>query len=302
MMGPILLLGSTGQVGWELQRSLAPLGELIALERSDTLAGRGCGDLLDLQGLRETIRRIRPRAIVNAAAYTRVDDAEHETGIAHAVNALAPGAMAEMAAELGAWLVHFSTDYVFDGSGSAPWSTSAGAAPLSAYGRTKWEGEQRVRAAAGVKHLIFRTSWVYAARGGNFAKTMLRLGQERESLRVIDDQVGAPTGADLIADVTAHALRQVQGDPGLSGTYHLAAQGETSWFGYARFVLDTARALAPELPLKAQDIVPIPSSAYATAARRPLNSRLDTSGLREAFGLTLPDWRIGVRRMLQEVL
>lgn len=301
-MRSILLLGSTGQLGWELQRSLAPLGDVIALQRSDTLAGRGCGDLLDPDGLRETIRRLRPAAVVNAAAYTAVDKAEQDTDLAHAINAVGPGVLAEAATEMSALTIHFSTDYVFDGSGETPWTESDRPAPLSVYGQTKLDGEQRVRAAAPGRHLIFRTSWIHSARGINFAQTMIRLARERERLNVVDDQVGAPTGADLIADVTAHALRMAFDDVGISGTYHVAAHGETSWFGYARFLLDAAREVSSDLPLKVRDIVPIPTSAYPTAARRPLNSRLDTSRFRSVFGLTLPDWRVGVRRMLQEVL
>lgn len=297
----VLLLGKNGQVGWELQRSLAPLGELVALDRHSTLAEGGCGDLQDLDGLRETVARLRPDVIVNAAAHTAVDKAESEPGVARALNATAPGVLAEAARAVGALLVHYSTDYVFDGSGNTPWTEGAATGPLSVYGQTKLEGE-RLIAAASARHLIFRTSWVYAARGGNFAKTMLRLAQERERLTVIDDQVGAPTGADLIADVTAHAIRQALSNDAYCGTYHLAAASETTWNGYARFVLETARALKPDLAIKAQDVAPVPTSAFPTPARRPLNSRLDTSFLRSTFGLNLPHWQHGVRRMLAEIL
>jgi dTDP-4-dehydrorhamnose reductase len=297
----ILLLGKNGQVGWELQRSLAPLGELVALDRHSTTADGGCGDLTNLDGLRETVQRLRPAVIVNAAAHTAVDKAESEPDLARTVNALAPGVLAEAARELDALLVHYSTDYVFDGSGNAPWREGAATGPLSVYGQTKLEGEHAI-VAARARHLILRTSWVYAARGGNFARTMLRLAQERERLTVIDDQWGAPTGAELIADVTAHAIRQTLHEPGCGGTYHLAAAGETSWNGYARFVLDTARALQPGLELKAQEVAPVPTSAFPTPARRPLNSRLDTSRLRAAFGLSPPHWQVGVRRMLAEIL
>jgi dTDP-4-dehydrorhamnose reductase len=297
----VLLLGKNGQVGWELQRSLAPLGELVALDRHSTLADGGCGDLNDLDGLRETVARLRPDVIVNAAAHTAVDKAESEPELARALNALAPEVLANAAQAVGALLVHYSTDYVFDGSGTAPWSEDAITGPLSVYGQTKLEGE-RLIAAASERHLIFRTSWVYAARGGNFAKTMLRLAQERERLTVIDDQWGAPTGAELIADVTAHAIRQTLRDDACCGTYHLAAAGETTWNGYARFVLETARAIKPDLAIKAQDVAPVPTSAFPTPAQRPLNSRLDTSRLRQTFGLTMPDWQIGVRRMLAEIL
>ncbi|AOF86121.1 dTDP-4-dehydrorhamnose reductase [Hydrogenophaga sp. RAC07] len=297
----ILLLGKNGQVGWELQRSLAPLGELVALDRHSTLADGGRGDLNDLDGLRETALSLRPDVIVNAAAHTAVDKAENEPEVARALNATAPGVLAEAARAVSALLVHYSTDYVFDGSGTAPWTEGAATGPLSVYGQTKLEGE-RLIAAATARHLIFRTSWVYAARGGNFAKTMLRLAQEREQLTVIDDQVGAPTGAELIADVTAHAIRLTLRDSAGCGTYHLAAAGETTWNGYARFVLETVRALKPDLAIKARDVVPVPTSAFPTPARRPLNSRLDTSHLRSTFGLNLPHWQHGVRRMLAEIL
>ncbi len=297
----VLLLGKNGQVGWELQRSLAPLGELVALDRHSSLQDGGCGDLNNLDGLRETVLRLRPDVIVNAAAHTAVDKAESEPEVARALNAAAPGVLAEAAHAVGALLVHYSTDYVFDGSGSAPWTEGAATGPLSVYGQTKLEGEQLI-ATSGSRHLIFRTSWVYAARGGNFAKTMLRLAQERERLTVIDDQFGAPTGAELIADVTAHAIRQALRDDACCGTYHLAAAGETTWNGYARFVLETARALKPDLAIKAQDVAPVPTSAFPTPARRPLNSRLDTSDLRSTFGLNLPHWQHGVRRMLAEIL
>ncbi|WP_066269191.1 dTDP-4-dehydrorhamnose reductase [Hydrogenophaga palleronii] len=301
MTPSILLLGRNGQVGWELQRSLAPLGTVVALDRHSAAADGGCGDLSQLGKLRETVLRLQPTVIVNAAAHTAVDKAESESELAHAVNALAPGVLAEAAREVGALLVHYSTDYVFDGSGDVPWREDAPTGPLSVYGRSKLVGEQAI-VAAGARHLIFRTSWVYAARGGNFARTMLRLAKEREHLTVIDDQWGAPTGADLIADVTAHAIRQALRSPGCDGIYHLSAAGKTTWNGYARYVIETARALQPALTIKAQDVAPVPTSAFPTPARRPLNSRLDTTRLREAFGLTLPDWREGVRRMLAEIL
>lgn len=293
----ILLLGKNGQVGWELQRSLAPLGEVIALDSRST---EYCGDLTNLQGLADTVHALSPAFIVNAAAHTAVDKAESEPELACAVNALAPGVLAEAAQRCGAWLVHYSTDYVFDGSGSHYRKEADATGPLSVYGATKLEGEEAIRA-SGCNHLIFRTSWVYAARGGNFAKTMLRLALERESLAVIDDQIGAPTGAELIADVTAHALRSAQQNPTLGGTYHLAAKGETSWHGYAKFVLECARELGVELKVQPEQITAIPTTAYPLPAQRPLNSRLDTSRLRDAFGLSLPDWRVGVARMLREI-
>lgn len=291
----IVLLGGSGQVGWELQRALAPLGEVVSLDRS---AG---GDLADPAALARTVRSLRPDAIVNAAAYTAVDRAESDVDLATTINATAPAALAEAAAAIGAWLVHYSTDYVFDGTGSVARDESATTGPLSVYGRTKLEGERAI-AASGAKHLVFRTSWVYAARGGNFARTMLRLAAERERLRVIDDQVGAPTGADLIADVTAHALRAVGAQAGLGGLYHLAAGGETSWHGYARHVIEWARAHGHAVRVAADAIDAIATSDYPTPARRPLNSRLRTDKLRDAFGLHLPHWEQGVDRMLSEIL
>ena len=293
----ILLLGKNGQVGWELQRSLSVLGDLVALDRHS----EPCGDLGQPERLRETVRALRPDVIVNAAAHTAVDKAESEVGLARTLNATAPAALAQAAAETGAWLVHYSTDYVFDGSGARAWQEGDATGPLGVYGQTKLEGEQAV-AASGCKHLIFRTSWVYAARGGNFAKTMLRLAQERERLTVIDDQHGAPTGADLIADVTAHAIRTAMQQPQVSGLYHLVAGGETSWHGYASHAIAQARALRPDLPWKVGEIAPVPTSAFPTPARRPLNSRLNTQKLQQTFGLNLPHWQMGVDRLLTEIL
>ena len=294
----ILLLGKGGQVGWELQRSLAPLGEVVALD-FDSTDGL-CGDFGNSEGLAATVRRVAPDVIVNAAAYTAVDRAESEPVVARQINALAPGVLADEAQKLGAWLVHYSTDYVFDGSGSAPRRESDPTGPLSVYGRTKLEGELAV--ARCERHLIFRTSWVYAARGANFAKTMLRLALEREQLKVIDDQLGAPTGAELLADVTALALRTVQRRPELAGTYHLVAGGETSWHGYAQLVIEQARRAGLPIRVSPDAIEAIPTSAYPTPAQRPYNSRLDTSKLQTAFGLHLPDWRSGVERVLTEML
>jgi len=293
----ILLLGKDGQVGWELQRSLLPLGELFALGRHgvDGLSG----DLTDLAALRETIRKVQPDVIVNAAAYNAVDTAESEPDRANLVNAQAIQVLADEAREVGAWLVHYSTDYVFDGQGQVPWLEGDEPHPLNRYGESKLAGERAVQA-SGCRYLLFRTSWVYSARGGNFAKTMLRLGKEREKLNVIVDQVGAPTGADLIADITALALQQALKRPELSGLYHLAAAGEVSWYGYACHVLDFAKANGESLAV--QVIEPIEATAYPTAARRPLNSRLNTQKLRDNFSLHLPDWQSGVTRMLREVL
>ena len=295
----LLLLGCNGQVGWELQRALAPLGELKALD-FDT-PGPWRADFTRPEALPSLIGALRPDVIVNAAAHTAVDRAEGEPELVRTINATAPGVIAREAAALGATLVHYSTDYVFDGSGDAPRSEDAPTAPLSVYGRTKLEGEALIRA-SGCRHLILRTSWVYAARGGNFVRTMLKLAAEREALNVIDDQVGAPTGADLLADVTAHALRALAARPELAGTYHCVAAGETSWFDYARFVVEWARARGHPIRVAPDAIRPIPTSHYPTPARRPLNSRLDTTKLRTAFALHLPPWQAGVERLLAEVL
>lgn len=293
----ILLFGKNGQVGWELQPSLAPLGELIALDRNSQMH---CGDLSDLDGIAETVRDLQPDIIVNAAAYTAVDKAESEPELAEMINAQAPAVLAKAAQSYGAWLVHYSTDYVFDGSGDQSWSEDDAVNPLSVYGKTKLEGEQAIQA-SGCLHLIFRTSWVYAARGHNFAKTMLRLAQQREQLSVINDQIGAPTGAELIADVTAHAIRVAQSRQVVSGTYHLVASGETSWFDYAAYVFDFARKAGIDLKLPEEGLQPISTSQYPTPAQRPLNSRLNTKKLQSAFDLTLPAWQLGVERMLTEI-
>ncbi len=294
----ILLLGKNGQVGWELQRSLAPLGELVALgSRGEALPS----DFNAPEQLAETVRAVKPDVIVNAAAYTAVDKAESDAEAARRVNALAPGVLAQAAAEAGALLVHYSTDYVFDGGGDAPRAEDAATGPLNVYGATKLEGEQRIAQHTG-RHLVFRTSWVYAARGGNFARTMLRLAGERDRLTVIADQFGAPTGADLIADVTAHAIRGALADPSRCGLYHLVSSGETTWHGYARHVTGFARDAGVPLKAGPEAVEAVPTSAFPTPARRPHNSRLDTRKLREAFGLALPDWRVGVERMLREVL
>lgn len=317
----ILLLGKNGQVGWELQRSLSPLGTVTALDRQGGFTADGqplCGDLTDLEGLARTVRTLRPDVIVNAAAHTAVDKAESEPELARCLNAQAPTVLAREAAALGAWLVHYSTDYVFDGSGSQPWLETDATGPLGVYGQTKLEGERGI-AASGCLHLIFRTSWVYAARGGNFAKTMLKLAKDRERLTVINDQFGAPTGADLIADVTAHAIRQIKPQlnttateagattdsndaASLSGIYHLVASGVTTWFDYANHVLglDSQGQFSSGLAVK--EVAPVPSSVFVTAAKRPHNSRLSTAKLQQTFGLNLPVWQQGVNRMLAEIV
>jgi len=301
----ILLLGREGQVGWELQRSLAPLGEVVALGRDPARNPQGlCGDLTQLDALTATVRQVAPHVIVNAAAHTAVDKAESESDLTHTINALAPGVLALEAQRLGAWLVHYSTDYVFDGSGDVPWKETDPTGPLSVYGSSKLAGEWAVAQCS--KHLIFRTSWVYSARGGNFARTMIRLAQTRELLQVINDQFGAPTGADLLADLTAHAIRQVVrvDAPGVcaaAGVYHAAAGGCTTWFEYAKHVLAQVKHAHPAIELIAKEVRPVATSAFPAAARRPHNSRLDTTKLQTAFGLHLPQWQDGVNRMLSEI-
>ena len=294
----LLLLGKGGQVGWELQRSLAPLGEVVALDHEST---QFHADFSQPERLADTVRAIRPDVIVNAAAHTAVDRAESEPELARKLNATAPGVLAQAAGDLGALMVHYSTDYVFDGSGEHAWHEDDATGPLSVYGQTKLEGEQLV-ARNCPRHLIFRTSWVYAARGANFAKTMLRLAKERDKLTVIDDQFGAPTGAELLADATAHAIRETLRDSAKAGLYHLVAAGVTTWNGYARFVLEQAQSLGVELKAGPQAVEPVSTSAFPTPAKRPHNSRLDTSKFKQSFGLVLPSWEEGVARMLRETL
>jgi dTDP-4-dehydrorhamnose reductase len=294
----ILLFGKSGQVGWELLRSLAPLGELIVL---DSNSQDFCGDFTKLEGVAHTIHTVAPDVIVNAAAHTAVDRAESEPELARTINALAPGVLAQEAKRSKAWLIHYSTDYVFDGNGDKPWLENDPTGPLNVYGKTKLEGEQLILQ-SGCQHLIFRTSWVYGTRGGNFAKTMLRLAKEREIINVIDDQIGAPTGAELLADVTAHAIRTALQKPEVAGLYHLVAGGETSWHGYASFVLDFARNAGIPLKVAPDSIQPVPTAAFPTPARRPHNSRMSTAKLQYSFGLSLPMWQTGVARMLTEIL
>ncbi|WP_455425046.1 dTDP-4-dehydrorhamnose reductase [Dryocola sp. LX212] len=291
----ILLFGKTGQVGWELQRSLAPLGNVIAVDVHST---EYCGDFSNPEGVAETVRRVKPDVIVNAAAHTAVDKAESERDFAQLLNATSVEAIAKEAEKLGAWLVHYSTDYVFPGDGDKPWQETDATAPLNVYGETKLAGEMAVQTYCS-KHLIFRTSWVYAGKGNNFAKTMLRLAKDREELSIINDQVGAPTGAELLADCTAHAITTARRDPQVSGLYHLVASGTTTWFDYANLVFSEARQAG--LILAVNKTNPVPTSSYPTPARRPNNSRLDTNKFQTTFGLTLPAWEVGVKRMLAEL-
>jgi dTDP-4-dehydrorhamnose reductase len=295
----LLLLGCEGQVGWELQRSLAALGPLVCLPR----AGRDdlCGDLCDGDGIARTMRQVNPDVVVNAAAYTAVDKAESQVELAARINTEAPGMLASLCAQNGSVLVHYSTDYVFDGSGSAAWREDDTTSPINTYGQTKWDGEQAIRA-EGCDHLVFRTQWVYATRGNNFMRTMLRLCAERDELQVIDDQHGAPTGAALIADVTAHAIVAARGERDLLGTYHLAAAGQTTWFDYAHWVIAAARSAGWPVRVAQDHILPVPSTAYKTAAIRPANSRLSLDRVQSTFGLTLPDWSVGCLHTLHEIL
>lgn len=295
----ILLLGCTGQLGWELQRALAPLGELIALDVHSQAPLTA--DFCRPEALAATVRAVAPQLIVNAAAHTAVDQAQQEPDLARTINAASPAVLAREAAASGAWLVHYSSDYVFDGSGTAPRDEQAATGPLNVHGQTKLEGEQAIRA-SGCRHLILRTSWLYASRGENFVRTMLRKAATCDRLEVVVDQIGAPTGADLLADLTAHVARRAQVETALSGTYHACAAGEISWHGYAQHVIEFARTHGLALRLSADGLIPVLSSAYVAAARRPLNSRLDTRKLRHDFDLHLPHWQAGVDRMLREVL
>jgi dTDP-4-dehydrorhamnose reductase len=292
----ILIFGKNGQVGWELQRALAPLGKVTALDFNST---DYCGDFSKPAQVKQTVLDLRPDVIVNAAAHTAVDKAESEREFAQLLNADSVQAVAEAAEAVGAWLVHYSTDYVFDGSGDQPRVESDPTAPLNVYGETKLAGELAV-AAVCTRYLIFRTSWVYAARGANFAKTMLKLGQSKTELSIINDQVGAPTGAELLADVTAQAIRVALQKPDVAGLYHLVASGTTSWFDYANLVFDFARKAGAELTVTS--VKPVPTAAFPTPATRPHNSRLDNRKLQQTFGLVLPDWKLGVERMLTELL
>lgn len=296
-MKKILLFGKNGQVGWELQRSLAPLGKLITLHSTST---DFCGDLTDLAGIQQTIRKITPDIIVNAAAYTAVDKAESEPELAHRLNAQAPGVIAHEAKELKAWLIHYSTDYVFNGHGDQSFVETDTTEPLNVYGKTKLEGEKNIQA-SGCLHLIFRTSWVYSANGNNFIKTILRLAQQRDKLTVVNDQIGSPTGAELIADITALTLFMIKHKPEISGLYHLTASGSTSWYEFAKFILESAESANLPLKIKSSALQPIASSDFPSAAQRPFNSRLNSLKLAKTFDFMLPAWQCGVERALTEI-
>ncbi|MGG6192510.1 dTDP-4-dehydrorhamnose reductase [Pantoea allii] len=292
----ILLFGKNGQVGWELQRALAPLGRVIALDSRST---HYCGDFTDPKGIAETVRLIKPQVIVNAAAYTAVDKAESEPDKARLINAITVTDIAKAAEEVGAWFVHYSTDYVFNGQGNNPWCEEDLTGPLNIYGETKLEGELGIKQYCS-KHMIFRTSWVYGSRGNNFSRTMLKLAKTHESLSVISDQFGVPTGADLIADCTAHAIKTALHDVKVAGVYHLTASGETTWHAYASTVIERARELGAEI--KAREIKAVQTSAFPTPAKRPGNSRLNNEKFQRTFGLTLPQWQPGIERLLTEIL
>ena len=294
----ILLLGANGQVGWELQRSLAPLGQLKACDRQNA-------NLEDLEQLQATVREFAPDIIVNAAAYTAVDKAETDADVAYRINAEAPSLLANEARRLDAWLVHYSTDYVFDGEQSAPYTETDKPNPQSIYGSSKLQGENAIRD-SGCQHLIFRTSWVYAHRGSNFAKTMLRLASERDTLSVVADQFGAPTSAELIADITSLCLYRLTHDQELaqhaSGTYHLCLAGETNWHGFAQYVIAEAQARGMPLRAKADNIQPITTDQYPLPAKRPPSSRLNSQKLIETFDVYLPAWQTHVQRLIAELV
>jgi dTDP-4-dehydrorhamnose reductase len=293
----ILLLGKTGQLGWALQHTLAAHGEVIACD------SKAC-DLADLDSIRKAVRAARPTVIVNAAAYTAVDRAESEPELAHQVNAIAPGILAEEAKRVGALLVHYSTDYVFDGGKSGRYEETDMPRPLSVYGRSKLAGEEAVQSVGGA-YMIFRAGWIYGLYGRNFPKTILALAEERESLRVVADQFGAPTSVDLIADVTSHCLDVWRLAPApnwqYNGVYHLAAGGETSWYGLACELVRGARAANLPIRVSPERIEPLATHEYPTAARRPANSRLSTEKLVKTFNLSLPPWQVHIDRLIREI-
>lgn len=300
----ILILGKNGQVGWELQRSLQPLGEVIALDRHEDIEHGFCGDITNFKAIEKVIQTFQPDIVLNATAYTAVDKAESEVEQADLINHTAVKHLAEQCKAVDALLIHYSTDYVFNGQGTAAWQEDDKTEPQNAYGKTKRNGEIALERSQ-VKFINLRTSWVYASRGHNFIKTMLKLAQSKDELSIIDDQIGAPTGAALIADVTAQIVRYyvLQPQPQqkhLLGHYHLAAQGETSWYAYANYIFDVAKAHGLSLQIKT--VKPISTVDYPTPAVRPLNSRLNTHKLQQTFALHLPQWQQGVEHMIKETL
>lgn len=288
---PLVLLGGNGQLGWAIRQQLGAVPLSVPLRTE--------GDYLQPERLVALVERLRPRVIINAAAYTQVDQAETEPALAYQINTQALAALAEVSRRLGALLVHFSTDYVFDGGGNRPWREEDKPSPLNVYGHSKWQGELAVMA-SGCRHLIFRTSWLHSPYRKNFLKTMLHLGQEKKSLSIVCDQIGAPTSAVMLAKVTLQAIEQTMVNSALCGLYHVAAAGETSWYDYACFIFAEAKALGSEFKLS--EVKPIYSPAYPVVAHRPLNSRLDTVKFRAAFGIELPNWRDGVRETLWKIL
>ncbi|MBP1495884.1 dTDP-4-dehydrorhamnose reductase [Acinetobacter nosocomialis] len=299
----ILLLGKNGQVGWELQRALQPLGEVIALDRSTGLEGLS-GDLANFDQIKQTIEKFQPNIIVNAAAYTAVDKSESDQEMADLINHLAVKNLAELCQIHHILLIHYSTDYVFNGEGTKAWTESDLTDPVNLYGNTKRLGEIALEQ-SGCAFINFRTCWVYGSHGNNFIKTMLKLASNREELSIIHDQIGAPTGAALIADVTAQALKYyslmgAQQQKDLLGHYHLAAAGECSWFDYAQFVFELAKQKGQSLAI--QKVNAIETTAYPTPAKRPLNSRLNTNKLQANFKIHLPNWKLGVAQVLEEII
>ena len=297
----ILLLGKNGQVGWELQRSLQPLGSIISLDRSIGVNGL-CGDITNFEAISNAIEQTQPNVIVNATAYTAVDKAESEIEQADLINHLAVKHLAEICEQKNILFIHYSTDYVFDGTGSAAWSEEDICNPVNLYGKSKRDGEIALEQ-CGSSFFNFRTSWVYGLHGNNFIKTMLKLATIKEELGIINDQIGAPTGASLIADVTAQVIRfwdlNIVSEENLYGHYHLAAAGECSWYDYAQFIFSQARGYGVDFVLN--KVSPIETSAYPTPAKRPLNSRLTTLKLQQNFKLHLPSWELGVAQVIKEL-
>jgi dTDP-4-dehydrorhamnose reductase len=294
----ILLFGKDGQVGFELNKSLTSLGELISLGRGSISY---CGDLTNLDGISQSIRDIRPNIILNAAAYTEVDKAEEEPGLAFSINADALAVIAKETKELNALLIHYSTDYVFDGSGDQPWSETDKTAPLNSYGSSKLKGEEFIQN-SGCNHLILRASWVYGVHGNNFMKTILRLANERNELRLVTDQIGVPTSARMLAELTASIIHPAIKEPKLNGIYHVSPSGETSWLDYAKFILDSGKKLGIEFNVTSNNIKGILSDQFKFKAKRPLNSRLNTSKFKTAFNVELPHWKAEAEKTLKSIL